>query len=249
MRFWIVVVLLCLAPAVRAAPEFPALTGRVVDGAGVLSEATRQELTARLAGHEAKTGNQVAVVTLPTLQGYTIEEFGYQLGRHWGIGSSEKNNGVLLIVAPKERKLRIEVGYGLEGQLTDALTKTIIEQRIVPHFRSGDFNAGVRDGVSAILAVLGDVSEGEAGPRRDRADEGPPGWAWGPGIIFFLWAVFMYAGMLRYRRREGQQPWERDSRHGGFGGGFRGGRGGGFRGGGFSGGGGGFGGGGASGGW
>ncbi|MPY71466.1 MAG: methanol dehydrogenase, partial [Alphaproteobacteria bacterium] len=109
MRFWIVLILLCVAPALRAAPEFPALTGRVVDGAGVLSETTRQELTARLAGHEAKTGNQVAVVTLSTLQGYTIEEFGYQLGRHWGIGSSEKDNGALLIVAPKERKLRIEV--------------------------------------------------------------------------------------------------------------------------------------------
>lgn len=148
--FW----LLSAAVAV-AQPSFPPLTGRVVDNAGLLTPAVRQQLSQRLAAHEQETTNQVVVVTLPSLQGYTIEDYGYQLGRHWGIGQKEHNNGALLIVAPNERKVRIEVGYGLEGQLTDALSHDIIQNRILPQFRQGKFEQGIVAGTDAILAAIG----------------------------------------------------------------------------------------------
>jgi len=143
------------AIAAQAALQFPALTGRVVDEAGILSPAARAELDAQLGAHEKATGNQVVVVTLKSLQGDDIADYGYQLGRHWGIGQKGKNNGVLLIVAPNERKLRIEVGYGLEGVLTDAESRIIIERVIQPYFKQGDYDQGIRAGVSAILAALG----------------------------------------------------------------------------------------------
>ena len=108
---------------------FPALTGRVVDEANILNEATRATLTQKLADLEAKTTDQLVVATLKSLQGTSIEDFGYQLGRHWRIGQKDKNNGVLLIVAPNERKVRIEVGYGLEGTLTDAVAQADHRER------------------------------------------------------------------------------------------------------------------------
>ena len=108
-----------------------------------------------LAEHERATGEQVVVVTLDSLQGYSIEDYGYQLGRHWGIGQKGTNTGALLIVAPRERKVRIEVGYGLEGELTDAISRTIIDNYILPSFKRGDYNAGVLAGTRSILQVLG----------------------------------------------------------------------------------------------
>ncbi len=153
-------------------PTFPRLTGRVVDDANILSPATRADLTAMLQHHELATGEQVVVVTLPSLQGYSIEDFGYQLGRAWGIGQKDKNTGALLIVAPKEHKVRIEVGYGLEGKLTDAQSSVIINRDILPAFRRGDFNAGVMAGTATILKVLGgDASAAERGHRVGRGDE------------------------------------------------------------------------------
>jgi uncharacterized protein len=143
------------AISAQAALQFPALTGRVVDEAGILSAATRSDLDAQLAAHEKATTNQVVVVTLKSLQGDDIADYGYQLGRYWGIGQKGKNNGVLLIIAPNERKLRIEVGYGLEGVLTDAESRIIIERVIKPYFKKGDYDQGVRAGISAILAALG----------------------------------------------------------------------------------------------
>ncbi len=116
----LILALILASPALASEPKFPPLTGRVVDDAGVLNSYTLGELTLMLADHERATGEQVVVVTLDSLQGYSIEDFGYRLGRHWGIGQKGKNTGALLIVAPKEHKVRIEVGYGLEGQLTDA---------------------------------------------------------------------------------------------------------------------------------
>ena len=115
---------------------FPQLTGRVVDEAGVLDPAAKAELERKLAEFETKTTGQLVVVTLKSLQGTSIEDYGYQLGRHWGIGQKDKNSGALLIVVPSERKVRIEVGYGLEGQLTDAVSRLIIENAIVPRFRT-----------------------------------------------------------------------------------------------------------------
>jgi uncharacterized protein len=152
----LILLLLSLAPpALASEPRFPPLTGRVVDDAGVLDAWTQSELSDMLATHEGETGEQVVVVTLSSLQGYSIEDFGYQLGRHWGIGQKGKNNGVLLIVAPKEHKVRIEVGYGLEGELTDAASSTIIQNYILPSLKRGDYNAGVPAGTTSILQVLG----------------------------------------------------------------------------------------------
>jgi uncharacterized protein len=139
---------------------FPTLSGRVVDEANILDEATRTSLTQKLADLEAKTTDQLVVVTLKSLQGTSIEDFGYQLGRHWRIGQKDKNNGVLLIVVPDERRVRIDVGYGLEGSLTDAVSRLIIENGIVPRFRANDFAGGITRGVDDIISVLtGDAEE------------------------------------------------------------------------------------------
>jgi uncharacterized protein len=164
------VILLLLLGAVgwatlpQAAPTFPDLGGRVVDGADLLPASIESQLTSKLSEHERATTNQVVVVTVDSLQGYAIEDYGYQLGRHWGIGQEKRNNGVLLIVAPVERKVRIEVGYGLEGTLTDALSHDIIQNRILPQFRKNDYEVGIVEGVTAILAAL----EGTYEPAKEK---------------------------------------------------------------------------------
>jgi len=245
--------LLLAAPAVYgAAPEFPPLTGRVVDRAGLLSERDEAEIGAALAQFEQETTNQLVVVTLPSLQGLPIEDFGYQLGRHWGIGRAGEDNGALLIVAPEEREVRIEVGYGLEGELTDALSRTIIETRILPRFRQGDFAAGIKAGVAAILEALGGAYDPAlpAAPVSGREDAPFP-----LPLAFALVILLMLLvnRILGPRRHGPGTPGHRRRRRRAVllpGGGYHGGGGGGgFGGGGFSGGGGSFGGGGASGRW
>ncbi len=134
--------------------SFPKLTGRVVDEAGILSSSTKLKLTKLIKNLEQNSTNQLVVVTLKSLQGADIAEYGYQLGRHWGIGQKKSNNGVLLIVAPNERKVRIEVGYGLEGTLSDAISSIIIQEKILPYFKKGDFDNGVINGVKAIISVI-----------------------------------------------------------------------------------------------
>ena len=155
--------------------NFPALTGRVVDDADILNLQTRAALTDKLAALEAKTTDQLVVVTLKSLQGTSIEDYGYQLGRAWGIGQKGKDNGVLLIVAPSEHKVRIEVGRRLEPILTDALSSIIINHAIVPEFRKGDFAAGIKAGVRDIKDVLlGDaeaVKERAQGARRGNSPD------------------------------------------------------------------------------
>lgn len=225
-----IAVFLLLPALCAAAIKFPQLSGRVVDDAGMLSPAAEQALTEQLAAHEQATTNQIVVVTLPDLQGYTIEEFGYQLGRHWGIGQKGKDNGVVLLVAKAERKVRIEVGYGLEGELTDALSANIIHSVILPWFKKGDFEGGITQGVAAITRVSGGQSTYEPSPKGEEPPMIPFFIFW---IIFILFIIF--GNVLKGSRRTGF----------GGGGGYRsGGSGGGFRGGGGS-----FGGGGASGGW
>ncbi|MBP5089586.1 TPM domain-containing protein, partial [Pseudomonas chlororaphis] len=155
LRVGLVLLLWVFAITTQAELKFPALSGRVVDNAQMIEPAVRQQLTQELASHEQSTGEQVVVVTLPDLQGTSIEDFGYQLGRYWGIGQKDKNNGALLIVARDDRKLRIEVGYGLEDRLTDAQSSVIIHQVITPAFKTGNFSKGISDGVSAMLLVLG----------------------------------------------------------------------------------------------
>jgi uncharacterized protein len=142
------------APALAAGPTFPALTGRVVDAANVIPDDVEALLTQKLEALETQSHRQLVVVTLPDLQGYEISDYGYQLGRAWGIGTKEKNDGALLIVAPKERKLRIEVVYGLEGLLTDGYSSLIISQTIVPKLKAGDLPGGIEDGVDAIIHQL-----------------------------------------------------------------------------------------------
>jgi len=221
-----------LAGSALAAPAFPALTGRVVDEARILSAPTLQSLTARLAEHEQKTGNQLVIVTVADLK-LPIENYGIELARHWGIGQKGKDNGALLIISPNTREVRIEVGYGLEGTLTDALSSQIIQQVIIPAFKSGDWNKGVTDGVQAILSVL----EGTpvAMPAPTHAPEMPQVKPW---LLFGGIAVFLFL-FIRYR---GFRTWFLAMLFMGRGG--RGGGGGGFRGGGGR-----FGGGGASGKW
>ncbi|WP_065758680.1 TPM domain-containing protein [Pseudomonas defluvii] len=237
----VLLALLCAALTLRAEPSFPALTGRVVDEAHLLDAASIAQLSQMLAAHEqASGGEQVVVVTLPDLQGMSIEDYGYQLGRHWGIGQRGKDNGALLIVAPQARKLRIEVGYGLEERLTDAQASVIINSIITPAFRRGEFSQGIVQGTAAIIQVLGGNPLAEpAQATGAEAEGGSRGWTIGLFILLVVLA-FTLQGLGLSGGRGG--------RGGGFGGGL-GGFGGGSGGGGFSGGGGSFGGGGSSGGW
>ena len=154
IRYLILLFLLAFPFTNIYAIQYPALTGRVVDNAHIIDPLVKKSLENILAEHEKNTSDQIVVVTLQSLQGYTIEEFGYQLGRKWGVGTKEKNNGVLLIVAPNEREMRIEVGYGLEGYLTDAKSKIIIENEIIPYFKKGDYSGGVLNGTKSIIKVL-----------------------------------------------------------------------------------------------
>ncbi len=149
------------------AQELPPLTGRVVDRAGILSDQTEQALTAALAAHEQASSDQLVVATIDSTDGETIEAYANRLFRDWGLGQAEENNGVLLLVAVDDRKMRIEVGYGLEGTLTDVLAKLIIDNTIVPRFRQGDFEGGVSAGVDDILAVL-TGNEAELRARAER---------------------------------------------------------------------------------
>src|SRR2546423_1610627 len=166
-----------------AALDFPSLSGRVVDDANILDQTTRAALTQKLADLETKTTDQLVVVTLRSLQGTSIEDFGVELGRVWQIGQKDKNNGVLLIVAPNERKVRIEVGYGLEGALTDAVSRLIIANAIAPRFRENDFAGGISRGVDDIISVLtGDAEEWKARAEQ-RPDEMP---AWSSVLTFML---------------------------------------------------------------
>lgn len=181
-----------ILPAGAAEIAFPTLTGRVVDQANILSAETEQTLTASAERLEKATTNQMVVVTLASLQGQAIEDYGYQLGRSWGIGRAGKNNGILLIVAPKERSVRIEVGYGLEGTITDALSRGIIEQEILPRFRDNDYDGGVRAGATTLAQILmGDAKTAsrltEAGSRKVLPQQGNWNWV----FILFIVAFFL----------------------------------------------------------
>ncbi len=234
-------------------PAFPALSGPVVDEAHLLPADVFNSLSQQLAAYSRSTGTQLVVVTLPTLKGYPIQYYGYQLGRHWGIGQKGKNNGALLIVDAAEKQVRIEVGYGLEGTLTDAASFEIIHNIIVPRFQKGDYAAGIVAGAHAILTVLGDHAA--AVQQQQVREHSATG---GLMLLIILFALFPLIATIFSKGKGGPGGGSGGSGWlwlgalamlgsfggGGFGGG---GFGGGF--GGFSGGGGSFGGGGASGGW
>jgi uncharacterized protein len=238
--------------AVAVALTFPPLTGRIVDQANIIPQQTRDALEPKLAELEQKSGIQLVVATVSSLEGQEIEPYANQLFRFWKLGEKARNNGVLLLVAPKERRVRIEVGYGLEGTLTDALSAVIIANAITPRFKTGDYGGGIARGVDDIITVLTtDESERSKRPslRLDRPQTAhPTNWvgllALGAFLVLLVvspgFRTLVFAMLLTGRGGGGY------SGGGGFGGGF----GGGSRGGGgFSGGGGSSGGGGASGRW
>ena len=270
----IIATLMALAIALVALPAlaattFPKLSGRVVDEANLLSPATEAALTQKLEALETTTGRQVVVATLPSLQGLEIEEYGYQLGRAWKLGGEKTDDGAVLIVAPNERKVRIEVGYGLEPVLTDALSSVIIQSAILPKFKAGDMEGGVVAGADALIQQLSlpdEVAKAQVAQAAEQPRaEGPPRWIL---VLLAFGFIFMLINMMRAgrggrRAMRGSDGRRRRRDHdddnlapliiggilghmlggGGGGGGWSGG------GGGFSGGGGSFGGGGASGGW
>ena len=233
--------------AALAAANFPPLTGRVVDQAKILSPVTIADLEGKLADLEQKSGIQLVVATVPSLGGDEIEPYANELFRAWKLGEAKKNNGVLLLIAPNQRRVRIEVGYGLEGTLTDAVSSIIISNAIAPRFKAGDFNGGVTRGVDDIITALTtDSAEWKPKPTDMRAEHDASLLDALAPFLIFLFIMFVIS---RIGRRGGGNvvfiPMGM-GRGGGFGGGFGGGGG---SGGGFSGGGGSSGGGGASGGW
>lgn len=257
----LIVPLLALIFALPAhAQQFPALSGRVVDAANILSAETEADLTAQLEALETQSQRQLVVATIPDLEGNDVADYGYRLGRAWGIGDKDRNDGVILLIAPNERRMRIEVGYGLEPVLTDALSAEIIRNEITPRFRDGDFDGGVTAGVEAIARQLTLPPEEAQAIAANAAQESEVASAV-PLILFWVFVLIVIfviiignrGGGKRYnaKRRRGAAPviiwgggspgWgsSSSSSWGGGGGGF----------GGFSGGGGSFGGGGASGGW
>lgn len=168
----LLLVLVCLsfAGAAHALVEVPALTSRVVDGAGLLEPAQASRLREVLAAYERETRHQVVVLTLPTLEGEAIEAFGIRAAEAWKVGTAEFDNGVIVIVAAEDRRARIEVGYGLEGVLPDAIASRILREHMIPAFRRGAMDEGLLAGVEAILAA----GRGEAlpaAPRRARSGE------------------------------------------------------------------------------
>ncbi len=225
--------LLLLSASGLKALEVPPATGYVNDRAGILSSSTKQQLEQGLREFEQSDSTQLVVLTVPSLEGEVLEEYSLKVAEKWGIGQRDKDNGALLLIARDERKIRIEVGYGLEGQLTDLLTGRIIDQEITPRFRSGDYDGGVVAGISAMAQAVRGAYQGK--PPKKKSSGGFF------TLLLFLAPWLLLAGPRRSaRRRSG--IWFGGGGFGG-GGGFSGG------GGGFSGGGGGFGGGGSSGGW
>ncbi|HEX8526133.1 TPM domain-containing protein [Allosphingosinicella sp.] len=247
-----------------AAQTLPALTGRVVDQANLIPPAEEAALTAKLEALERSTSRQLVVATVPDLQGESVEDFAFRLAEAWKPGDREADNGAILLVAPAERRVRIEVGDGLEPIMTDAMSHIIIRDRITPRFKANDYPGGINAGVDAIIEQLQappEVAEQRAleaaEARRQQEGSGEEGSIF-PGLIWMIVLFFIVIPMFR-RGRRGRRYGRRRGAWGSpvviWGGGFGGGSGGGWGSGGgggfggFSGGGGSFGGGGASGGW
>jgi uncharacterized protein len=254
---FVIGLLLVCGTAFAADPLPPKPAHYVLDQAQLLDGATRTALERKLDDFERKTSDQVLVAIFPSVPGdYAMEDFTQRTAEAWGVGQKAHDNGAVFFVFRADRKLRIEVGYGLEGAIPDATVKTILDQEVTPAFRAGDFNGGVTRGVDAILQA----AQGEyKGTGRTNADRDGDDAEWGgllPLSIIFLVAFLLWrahgAGGTTYGRRgrRSHTPWYLGGFGGGGFGGSGGSSGGGFGGGGgFSGGGGGFGGGGASGGW
>ncbi|MGQ0577294.1 MAG: TPM domain-containing protein [Betaproteobacteria bacterium] len=142
------------APVAAQEPAIPYLSGRVVDQAGILSKQARDRLSAMLQAHERATGNQIVVLSIPTLGGDSVEDFAVRAFEEWKLGSRDKDNGVLILVVPQDRRMRIEVGYGLEGTIADATASRIIRDLMTPRFREGNYDVGIEAGVTAVIQIL-----------------------------------------------------------------------------------------------
>lgn len=261
---WLLALLtLAAAPAFAALPARPATP--VLDQANVIPDVEEEALDAKLRAYSEATGRAVIVATVPSLDGLPIEDYSQRLAEAWDIGGQTTEEGVLLLVAPTERQLRIAAARGVQERLTDALSGRIIRDTIVPHFRTDDYGAGIAAGVDAIIAQL-DRSPADAKAVTEaataaRSQDGNANDASIGGVIFWIVLILIFMMLFGRRGRRGHRystrglgpiiVWDAlnhmGGRGGGFGGGFGGGGGGGF--GGFGGGGGGFDGGGASGGW
>ncbi len=275
LRIIIALLFALLVVPAQADPSFPKLTGRVIDAAKLLDPQQTAAIETRLAALEQQSGHQLVVATIPDLQGYDIGDYGYQLGRAWGLGSKETNDGAILIIAPQERRVRVEVGYGLEPVLTDAFSSQVIQTVILPRFKANDYPGGIAAGTDAIAQQIALPPE-EAAKRAQAASQAAQqahsrnkGGNLLPGLVFFMF-ILLFVVVPMFGARGGRRYdsggigniilWSvinsaMNSRGGGGsswssgGGSDWGGGGGGGDGGGFSGGGGSFGGGGASGGW
>ncbi len=238
---FVIVVVFFAATFAWADPQFPALTAPIVDAANVLDTDAKTIIENRLRDYETSSHHQVAVATVPSLEGYDIRDYGNRLFRFWALGDKQRNDGVLILVAPTEHKVSIEVGYGLEGDLTDAMSRMIIENAMVPRFKAGDYVGGIHAGLDDIEKVVG--GQGSQVVERVQNQSADSSGDILPFVIFFIIVVFILINASRGRRMI-IIPGGLSS------GGFGGGGGGGFSGGGgWSGGGGSSGGGGASGGW
>lgn len=216
---WILAWLALLAALVgapAAAQQFPARpAGPVYDGASIIPDADEQLLDARLRAYNQRTGRALVVATVPSLDGETVEQYAVRLFENWGIGGAESDQGLLLLVAPNERKVRIEVGYGLHQYVTDILSGRIIRNDITPRFKAGDFAGGINAGVDALITQLDrDPADAravaEAAAAAQRQDNGKGGFPFGffiwLGVMFFFFILPMFARMRggrRYHRGSG----------------------------------------------
>ncbi|MET0181062.1 MAG: TPM domain-containing protein [Novosphingobium sp.] len=201
--------LLALLAVVSASPAWAAFPprpeGPVLDAAGILPPAEEAALDARLRAYTTGTGRALVVATVPSLDGQTIEMYAVELFEQWGIGGKESDAGLLLLVAPNEHKVRIEVGYGLHQYVTDALSGRIIRDTITPRFRTGDYAGGIVAGVDALVAQLDRdpadvkaVAEAAAAAAAQQRDEG--GASFG-GIVFWIVLLIVFMAMFGGRRR------------------------------------------------
>jgi uncharacterized protein len=240
-----------LATPARATPAFeaPVLHGRVNDYAHLLPSGPAQQLEDRLAAFEAKTGHQFSLLTVPSLNGMPLEQYAIKVAEAWKLGSKKVDDGLIVVIAPNDRKMRIEVGYGLEGVIPDAIAARVVREVMQPAFARGDFAYGIEAAFDTLIQAAGGDGqqlENRARPKAQaQARSGVPLALLIPIALFILFSMFMGGGSSRRRRGF----WGAGLGGGGFGGGGFGGGGFGGGGGGFSGGGGGFGGGGASGSW
>lgn len=194
MRKIFLLLLLLIMPGLVQALEVPALRAHVNDYAGMLSPETVQQLESELASFERSDSTQIAVLTIPSLEGENLEDFSIKVAEVWKIGQKGKDNGAIILIAKKERKIRIEVGRGLEGKLTDLVSGRIIRNDIAPHFKSGDFDGGIVQGVASIMAVVKGEYRSTAQDVPAKRRSAPPGITL---FLFFLVACIIFGAMSR----------------------------------------------------